>query len=419
MEIRSIKELKNLAGKRVLVRADFNVPLKGKKIEDDFKIYKSLATIKFLLKAGAKIILVSHLGRPGGGEKKLSLKPIAAHLQKLLNKNIKYYNIKILNINYFDNVKENIKNLKNGEVALLDNIRFFAGEEKNDRTLAKKLAGLADIFVLDGFAVAHRDSASVTGVAKYLPAYAGLLFAQEIEILSGILEKPKHPMVVILGGAKVETKIPVLKNLLSKADHILIGGGIFNTYLFAKGYNVGKSLIGKEYKKEILKYCSNKKIVLPVDFVVGKENGKEARVIEMKGEGGKEKWGGVIKKDEAIYDVGPRTVQLYSKYIKKAQTLIWNGAVGMFETHPYEYGSFSLAHLFAARSKSKAFGVGGGGETVEILKKLKLMQDVDLVSTGGGAMLEYLGGKKLPGLKAFEKKFGGFKILNFINLFIN
>ncbi|MFA5061802.1 MAG: phosphoglycerate kinase [Patescibacteria group bacterium] len=392
MHFHNIKDIKDFKNKTVLVRADFNVPIKNGRILDDFKIKKGTATIKYLLNKKAKVVLVSHLGRPSGYDKKLSLKPVKNLLEKFLRKKIKFLDVKD-----WKKVQGDIVKLPSGDVTLLENIRFIKGEEENDKRVAKRLAGLADIFVLDGFAVSHRAAASVSGVAKYLPAYAGLLLTQELDGLAKVLTQPKHPLVVVLGGAKMETKIPVLKNLLSKADHILLGGGIVNTYLWAKGYKIGSSLIEKNFKREAKKYCSKHKVVMPVDVIVGNAKGKQARAIKID-----KKF--KVKNGQGIYDIGPETIKLFSKYIKSAQTLVWNGAVGYFEQHPYEYGTYSVARLMAARAKGKAFGVCGGGETVEVLRKLGLMSGIDLVSTGGGAMLEYLSGEKLPGVEVVKHK---------------
>ena len=391
MRIKSIQQVKNLANKNVLVRVDFNVPVKNGKVVDNYKIKRSLATIKFLMEKRAKVILVSHLGRPNGADKNLSLKPVAAELGKFLQKNVK-----LLDVLDLKKTKIQIDKLFPSAVAMLENIRFVDGESKNSEKLAKDLAGLAEMFVLDGFAVAHRQAASVTGVAKYLPAYAGLLFEEEIQGLNRSLQSPKKPFVVVLGGAKMETKIPVLKNLLKKANYILVGGGILNTYLWAKGSRVGGSLIDKNFKKEILQYCSKRKVILPVDVIVGTKDGKLARATATKNLNLK-------NKQLAIFDIGPKTIKLFSHYIKKANTLVWNGAMGYFEQHPYEYGTYSVARLLAARAKGKAYGITGGGETIEVLKKLHLIGDIDLASTGGGSMLEYLSGKKLPGIEILKK----------------
>ena len=403
MKIKSIQQVKNLANKIALVRVDFNVPVKDGKVLDNYKIKRSLATIKFLMEKRAKVILVSHLGRPNGVDKKLSLKPVADELGNFLQKNVRLLDIlknsRVSNVgtrHNFVKLKTQIDKLFPSAVILLENIRFADGEEANSEKLAKELAGLADVFVLDGFAVAHRQAASVSGVAKYLPAYAGLLVEEEIEGLNCALKSPKKPFVVVLGGVKMETKIPVLKNLLKKANHILVGGGIFNTYLWAKGYKIGSSLVEKNLKKEVLRYCSKRKVILPVDAVVGAKNGKQARAVDVKKLN-------IRSKEFGIFDIGPKTIKLFSRYIKKSQTLVWNGAMGYFEQHPYEYGTYSVARLVAARSKGKAFGITGGGETIEVLKKLRLLGDVDLASTGGGSMLEYLSGKKLPGIQCLMK----------------
>ncbi|TSC83762.1 MAG: phosphoglycerate kinase [Parcubacteria group bacterium Gr01-1014_13] len=391
MRIKSIEQVKNLANKNVLVRVDFNVPVKNGKVLDNYKIKKSLATIKFLVEKRAKVILVSHLGRPEGVDKKLSLKPVAAELGKFLQKNVKLFDVLDLK-----KTKTQIDKLFPSTVVMLENIRFVKGEPENSEKLAKELAGLAEIFVMDGFAVAHRHAASVTGIAKHLPAYAGLLLEEEIEGLNRSLQSPKKPFVVMLGGVKMETKIPVLKNLLKKANYILVGGGILSTYLWAKGYKVGGSLIDKNFKKEILRYCSKRKVILPVDVIVGTKDGKLARATEIKKLNLK-------NKELAVYDIGPRTIKLFSRYIKKANTLVWNGAMGYFEQHPYEYGTYSVARLLAARAKGRAFGITGGGETMEVLKKLHLIGDIDMASTGGGSMLEYLSGKKLPGIEVLKR----------------
>ncbi len=384
MQIKSIKQAKHLHGQRVLVRVDFNVPIKNGVVADNFKIQKSLPTIKFLLHSGSRVVLVSHLGRPKKKDKKFSLLPIANELQKLLGTKVCFGSL------------ESRDDWEGEKLVLLENIRFYKGEETNDPKFAKQLAQLADLFVLDGFAVAHRDAASVSGIQNYLPSFAGLLLAAEIEGLGKVTNHPKHPLTVILGGIKMETKIPVLKNLLPKADNILLAGGIINTYLWAQGHKIGKSVVEKEFKLDILRYLKNKKCVLPIDVVVGKDNGKNARVISLDKKLN-------LKKDESIFDVGPKTVLLFAKYLKKSKSIIWNGALGRFEQPPYQHGTFAIIRLVAALSKGKVYGVCGGGETVEILRKLQVLDDIDLVSTGGGAMLEFLSGKKLPGLKKLIK----------------
>lgn len=387
MKIKSIKEIKNFKGKTVLLRVDWNVAMEKGKVVDDFRIRRTLPTIQYLLKKGAGVIVVSHLGRPKGVEKKLTMRPVQKHFEKLLGATVALVPL----------AKMRSVRVGNGEVAMFENIRFSPDEEKNTGTLAKELASIADLFVLDGFAVAHRTAASVSGVARYLPAFAGLLLSEEITVLSGVMVKPKKPLVVILGGAKAETKIPVLKKLLPKADYVLVSGGIANTYWWAKGNKLSDSLIDKNFKSEVLKYCSNKKVILPIDAVVGTRDGRKVQVISTT-----QKFH--VPAGTGIRDIGPETVRLFANYMKKAKTLIWNGAMGVFEQHPYEYGTFAMTLLFAARSKGRAFGVCGGGETVQVFDKLKVLSDVDLVSTGGGAMLEFLGGKKLPGVEVLKRK---------------
>lgn len=390
--MKSIADVKNLANKKVLVRVDFNIPIVKARIVSDYKLIRSLPTINFLLKAGAVVILVSHLGRPKGKEKSLSLKPIAGRLEKLLQKKVNFKNISTGAD--WKKLQKEISVADSRSLFMLENIRFLKDEETESSDLSKKLSDLCDLFVLDGFGVAHRRGASVTGVTRYVPAYAGLLLHEEISILSTVLRRPKRPLVVMLGGAKAETKIPVLKKLLPIADYILIGGGIFNTYLSAKGKKIGNSVKASNLESLILKYCQNKKVIFPLDVVVGSDSGKDARSVAV------EKLN--ITKREAIYDIGPETVRLFAGYIKKSKTLIWNGAMGMFEQHPYQYGTYALIRLFAARARGAAFGICGGGETVEILEELHLMPEIDLVSTGGGAMLEYLSGAKLPGLESLK-----------------
>ena len=379
---------------------------------DNYKIKKSLATIKFLMEKRAKIIIISHLGRPNGVDKKLSLKPAAVELGKFLQKAVPLLdfchceeaqgrrgNLSVVahtnSGDCFAKLAMTVDKLPPSAVVMLENIRFLAGEEANSEKLAKELACLADIFVLDGFAVAHRKSASVCGVAKYLPAYAGLLLEEEIMGLNRALKNPKKPLVVALGGAKIDTKIPVLKNLLKKANYILLGGGLVNTYLWAKGKKVGASLVDKNFKKEALRFCGKRKVILPVDVIVGAPDGKFAQAVAIKDLN-------IKNKQLGIFDIGPKTIKLFARYIKKSQTLVWNGAMGFFEQHPYEYGTYSVARLVAARSRGKTFGIAGGGETIEVLKKLRLLSDVDLASTGGGSMVEYLSGNKLPGIEALS-----------------
>ncbi len=384
LNFKTIRDIKDLKNKTVLLRVDFNVPIEKGKIKDDYKIKTSLPTIKYLLDKKVKIILVSHLGRPLKKEKKYSLKPVALELEKLLKRKIGFQD--------FKKYKKN-----NNSITLLENIRYYKEEQDNSVKFSESLASLADIFILDGFAVSHRASASVVGVSKFLPAYAGLLFEKEINGLNKVLVNPKKPMIIILGGVKMETKIPILKNLIKLADYILVGGGVANTFLKSKGYKVGTSLTDDNYLKQALAFVSKQKIILPLDVIVGGKNGKNCEIVNI------DKNFKIIDPKLGIYDIGPQTVQKYSEFIKQAKTLVWNGALGYFEQKEYSYGTYALASLISARSKGKAYGVCGGGETIEILKNLKLEDDIDLLSTGGGAMLEFLAGKKLPGLEILKK----------------
>jgi len=393
MEIRTVKQIEHLVDQIVLLRVDFNVPIEGGKVKEDFKIVKSLPTIKYLIEKKARIIVVSHLGRPSKPEPKYSLAPVREVLEKLLQIKIKLFKLEDLpKLGKFLD-----EEMIDGEVVMLENIRFSPNEEKNTGILAKELGDLAELFVLDGFAVAHRSAASVSGVARYLPSFAGLLLEKEIFGLSKATENPRKPFVVVLGGVKMETKIPVLKNLLPQADKVLLGGGMANTFFAAKGYAVGNTLIDEGFKKEILSYAGKDKVIFPVDVVVGEKNGKNSKMMKID-------QSFKVSANQGIYDIGPETIKLFSEQIKNAETLVWNGAMGYFEQEPYHFGTFSIARLVAEHSKGKAFGIAGGGETVEVLEKLRLTENVDLVSTGGGAMLEFLAGRELPGVKIIQAK---------------
>jgi phosphoglycerate kinase len=391
--LRSIKEIKNLKNKHILVRVDFNVPVKNKKVLDDSRICASIPTIEYLCKKGAKVILITHLGRPEGKViSELSLAPVARKIQALLK-----HKVQFLNDPFGEKENAALAKMKAGDVALFENIRFFPEEEKNDDDFTRQLASLADIFVLDGFAVAHREAASVSGVQKYIPSFAGLLLSREIEALDALLKKPKKPFVAIIGGAKIETKLPVIKNLLTIADDILVGGAIINVYYKARGYLIGESLVDAGFEKIALSLFKKKKIVLPLDVMVGNKTGNFIRVVNI----GK-KPHEICRKGEAILDIGPATAALYANYIKIAKTLVWNGAMGYFENRSYALGTNTVAEAMALHKT--AFTLIGGGETLEAVEKMKLTKKIDFVSTAGGAMLEYLGGKKLPGLQGLTKK---------------
>lgn len=381
----------HLANKRVFVRVDFNVPIKNGKVLEDARLRFSLPTIQYLLKKKAKVILVTHLGRPEGKVvKELSIAPVAKRLEKLLKKKVRICE-DVRNYEQYE-----ITNVKLGEIVMLENIRFFPGEEKNDPVFAKQLASLADIFVLDGFAVAHRDAASVSGVAKYLPSYAGLLLEQEIKGLDRLLKKHVSPFVAIIGGAKSETKIPVIARLLPIADTICIGGTIVATLLKAKGYGVGASLVDTAMEQRIVSTARSKKIVQPIDVVVGKKDGKNHRIVSLQ-----KKPHVICGADEGIFDVGSETLSLYAGEIARAKTIVWNGALGYFEQKPYHIATMALGKIIADRSKTRGvYSVIGGGETIQVMEQLGRATDISFVSTGGGAMLEYLAGELLPGIEA-------------------
>jgi len=385
MAIKTIRNAKNLYGKKVLLRTDFNVPIKKGKIQDGYKIEQQLTTIKFLLNKHCRIILATHLGRPTPGkyDEKYSVKPIAKLLSKMIGKNI----VVIKEINDFEAGKK-ISKAKYGDIIMLENIRFEAGEEKNSRALAKSLAKLADIYVNDAFAVSHRAHASVSAIKDYLPSYVGLLLEKEIINLNKALH-PQKPLVTVIGGSKISTKIALVKNLEKKSSHLLVGGALANNFLLALGYEVGKSMIDQESIGFAKKFKSGK-LILPVDVTVSnRAKGGEVRVKKV----------GNVNKTDYIFDIGPETIRLYSHFIKKAAAIIWNGPMGKFEEEQFKYGTMSIARVVAARSKGKAFGVVGGGETVEALEKTNMFEYVDWVSTGGGAMLSYLGGDPMPGLE--------------------
>lgn len=388
MKILSIKKYKDLKGKKVLLRADFNVPIKNGVVRDDFRITAGLATVRYLQRYKAKIIITSHLGKPKGVyDEKYSLKPVAVRLSRLLGKRVDF----VPGALGFE-AGTAISRMKDGDIILLDNLRFNEGEEKNSKKFAKNLAKLADLYVNNAFAVCHREHASVSAIKKYIPSFAGLLLEKEIENLNKII-KPKSPLVVVMGGSKIGTKITLVKNLYPKADKILIGGALANNFLMARGFDIGKSLIdldsvvfAKKYKKE--------KILLPTDLLVknlitGKISVRKADEIE---------------REEAALDIGPETIKLFSNYIKRSATIIWNGPMGMFESSRFRNGTMAIGQIIAARSRGKTFGVVGGGETVEALGKTKMQDYVDWVSTGGGAMLSYLGGEAMPGLEGIVKK---------------
>ncbi|HBN08177.1 MAG TPA: phosphoglycerate kinase [Cyanobacteria bacterium UBA8530] len=389
---KTIKDLSDLKGKRVLVRVDFNVPLKEGRITDDTRIRAALPTIEHLRQKGARVILVSHLGRPKGVTENLRLDPIAKRLSELLKNEVKKVEDSV-----GASVKAAVDSMKEGEVLLLENIRFYPEEEKNDPEFAKKLAENADIFVNDAFGTAHRAHASTAGVAKFLPAVAGFLMQKEIETMGKALEKPERPFVAIIGGAKVSSKIGVIENLLEKVDYLVLGGGMIFTFYRAQGYSTGKSLV-EEDKIELAKklLASGDKLVLPVDVVIGDS-------IEADHADGMVPPAN-IPSDKIGLDIGPKSAAQIAEILSKAKTVIWNGPMGVFENPAFAAGTEEVAKALAAATARGAVTIVGGGDSVAAVEKMKVADKMTHVSTGGGASLEFLEGLELPGVACLEDK---------------
>jgi 3-phosphoglycerate kinase len=392
MKIATLEKITNLKNKTVFLRVDFNVELDKGKVKEDYRIVAELETINYLLNKGAKLIIATHLGEPKGApEAKYSLKPVALRLKTLLKKPVKF-----LPETVGPKVVKAVKELKAGEIIMLENLRFNAGELTNDSKFAKELASLADIYVNDAFAVCHRDQASVSAIKKYLPSSAGLLLEKELIALNRIL-KPVKPLVIIMGGAKISTKEPLISKLYKSSSHILLGGALANNFFKYQKLEIGKSLFDEDSLVYVKKFFKGKKlvpkIIIPVDVVVKTKTGS-AKVCRPE----------EVKSSDSILDIGPETISLYSTYIKKAQTLVWNGPMGEFEEASFKHGTMAIALLVAARSSGKAYGLVGGGETVAALELTKMAEYVDWVSTAGGAMLTYLGGGKMPGLSKIVSK---------------
>lgn len=388
MPMKSIRNI-NVLNKRILLRVDLNVSLDQQgQVLDDFRIRASLPTIEYLITEQAKVILMSHLGKPEGKVvEKLKLTPIQDRLMEYLDLSV---------VKAPDCVGQEIEDwtyeMQPTEILLLENLRFHKEEETNDENFAKNLAKLGDIYVNDAFGVCHRAHASVKAITQYLPSFAGLLLEKEIKILKKVLERPKRPLMVIIGGVKISTKIKLIQKFLKIADQILLGGALANTVLNAQGIATGKSLIEPMMIPEIKKLqITNTKLHLPVDAKVstGTIGQKLSRITAI----------GKTGKNELILDIGPETEELFSQIIKKAKTIIWNGPMGFFEKELFAHGTEAIAKSII---ESNAYSIVGGGETVAYIEKLGLVDKFSHVSTGGGAMLEFLTGEKLPGLKALE-----------------
>lgn len=392
---KTVKDIQ-VKGKRALVRCDFNVPLKDGVITDDIRIVSALPTIRYLMEGGAKVILMSHLGRPDGEAKKeFTLAPVAARLAELLGTEVKFVSSDTV---VDDKVREAAAALEDGQVMLLENVRFRKEETKNGADFAKELAQLGDFFVNDAFGTAHRAHASTAGVADYLPAVSGFLIEKEVEFLGNAVENPKRPFVAIMGGAKVGDKIPVIENLLKKVDTLIIGGGMAYTFFKSQGLEIGTSILDKdnvELAAELLKKAeaAGVKMLLPVDCVCGKEfkNDTEYAVFARE----------EIPADMMGLDIGPKTAELYRQAVADAATVVWNGPMGVFEMPNFAKGTRAVAEALA---ESSAVTVIGGGDSAAAVEQFGLADKMTHISTGGGASLEFLEGKVLPGIAVLEDK---------------
>jgi phosphoglycerate kinase len=390
MNKKTVKDI-DIRNKRVLMRVDFNVPMENGKVTDDKRIRAALPTIKYVLEQNASLILMSHLGRPkSASDSEFSLRAASEVLSTLLG-----IPVKMAPDCVGPEVEKMAKELKAGEVLMLENTRFHAGEEKNDLELAKQMASLGDVFVNDAFGSAHRAHSSTEGVAQFLPAVSGFLMEQELEYLGRAVANPEHPYIAILGGAKISDKIIVVETLLSKCDKLIIGGGMANTFLAAKGLNMQDSLVEEaslETAKSILEKSSDK-LVLPVDAIIADKFDAEAntQIVDVD----------KIPAGWRMLDVGPKTLELYKASLDGAKLVVWNGPVGVFEMPKFAEGTFALAHMLA---ESNAITVIGGGDSASAVKKAGVAKQMTHVSTGGGASLEFLEGKELPGVAALLDK---------------
>ena len=389
-----IKEQKDLGGKIILLRLDLNVPIKNGKIIDETRINKILPIFRYLIENKSRIVVLSHVGRPKGKKTQdLSLKPICQNLEKKINKKINLITEDIFNL-----TKEKLFVDKNYEVIFLENIRFYFEEEKNDINFSKKLASLGDLYINDAFSCSHRAHASVVGITKFIPSFAGLQLETEINALKKVTTEIKKPITCIIGGSKISTKISVIKNLIPKFDNLIIVGGMANNILKHKGHIIGKSIHEDNCDKIIedifiysKKYsCS---LIFPEDVVVGKQMDGDSKIKELN----------EIENDDIILDIGPKTIKRINKTIELSKTILWNGPAGYFENPNFSKGSFEIGKKIAEKNKSNNFfSVAGGGDTVALLNNIGISKTFNFVSTAGGAFLEYLEGKELPGIKALN-----------------
>ncbi|SMG48429.1 phosphoglycerate kinase [Paenibacillus aquistagni] len=393
MNKKSVRDI-DVNGKRVFVRVDFNVPLENGKITDDTRIQETLPTIKFLIEQGAKVILASHMGRPKGEVvDSMRLTPAAARLGELLGKPVKK-----LDESIGENVKAEIATMENGDVVVLENVRFHKGEEKNDPELAKQFAELADVFVNDAFGAAHRAHASTEGIAHHLPAVAGLLMEKELSVLGKALSNPERPFTAIIGGSKVKDKIDVINKMIEIADNIIIGGGLAYTFFKAQGHEIGKSLLDETKLQESLGFiekakAAGKNLYLPVDIVVGDDFSASANTQVVSIDSIPADWEGL--------DIGPKTREIYADVIKNSKLVVWNGPMGVFEIEPFSHGTRAVAQACA---DTDGYTIIGGGDSAAAVEKFNMKDKMNHISTGGGASLEFMEGKVLPGVVALNDK---------------
>ncbi len=388
----SIKDQKNLNQKKVLLRLDLNVPLKNGSITDETRINKIIPIINFLIKEQSKIIIISHVGRPKGKViTDLSLKPICENIEKKMNRKIR-----LVKEDIFKLEKEDLFENPNDQIVFLENIRFYEEEEQNDTNFAKHLAKLADLYVNDAFSCSHRTHASVSKITEFLPSFAGLQLETEISALKKVTTEIKKPITCIIGGSKISTKIGIIKNLISKFDYIIIVGGMANNIIKYKGNQIGKSikeencdLMIKEIFETLKGYSC--KIIFPEDVLIGKNLDDEPQIKQLNN----------IKEDDIILDIGPKTLSKIKSIIESSETVLWNGPAGYFENPNFANGSYDIAKAIANKNNS-IYSVVGGGDTIALINKIKLIENFNFVSTAGGAFLEYLEGKELPGIKALN-----------------
>ncbi|WP_121611083.1 phosphoglycerate kinase [Mesobacillus foraminis] len=394
MNKQSVKDV-DVKGKRVFCRVDFNVPMKDGQITDETRIRAALPTIQYLTEQGAKVILASHLGRPKGqAAEELRLTPVAKRLSELLGKDVKKTDEA-----YGEAVKAEIETMNEGDVLLLENVRFYAGEEKNDPELAKSFAELADLYVNDAFGAAHRAHASTEGIAHHLPAVSGLLMEKELDVLGKALSDPERPFTAIIGGAKVKDKIGVIENLLEKVDNLIIGGGLAYTFVKSQGHEIGKSLLEEDkidLAKSYIEKAKEKGVnfYMPVDVVVADDFGEQAntKVVAIE----------EIPADWEALDIGPKTREIYKDVIQNSKLVIWNGPMGVFELDKFAQGTKAVAQALA--DASDTYSVIGGGDSAAAVEKFDLADKMSHISTGGGASLEFMEGKALPGVVALNDK---------------